>query len=118
MTTERETRMIELRKQGETYDEIAKQFGITKQRVQQVLAPYKIRRPAKRHDEKRYVFPNIVRWMNINDMSFAKFGATVGKAGAVVHRYITGKISPNFNFVVKVLEVTGMTFEEAFERRE
>ena len=68
---EREQRMVEMRMNGATYLQIAEAFGITKQRVQQIVGKRRGNnfRP---FTEERCVYPILREWLNDNKISLAE----------------------------------------------
>ena len=116
----RKEEMIAMREQGRTYEEIAKHFGVSRQRVFQIVGgtnPYHFVGVT----DEQCVYPTIRKWMNDNKISRNE-----------VTRMIYGNILPNNyrrtmcrlagrteigkDFIDKILELTGFTYEEAFVR--
>lgn len=60
MTDDRTARMIEMREQGASLQRIGDEFGLTRQRVHQLLAPYdELKRPSVSTTKIRRVFDGI-----------------------------------------------------------
>jgi transcriptional regulator len=62
----RKEKMIELRKQGMTYEEIAKEVGTSRQRVYQIIGGNYRRHRKFKEDE--IVYAGLRNWMNDHDM--------------------------------------------------
>ena len=114
---------IEMRDNGATYEEIGKHFGVSKQRVHTALGSFK--KNASIYTKIRY--KGLKRWFKETDTSFSGFAKLVGtnSSSAYVRKiqnWLTegGERERTFTIeqVKKMLEVTGMTFEELFEEDE
>lgn len=109
----------ELFEQGLTRTEIAKQLGISRQAVSQALARYN---PAyfKLITESNCIYPNIREWMNKNKVSMNEFVRRMGCASYAGNFYtlknnLTGKTDTKKSTIDKILAITGMTYELAFD---
>ena len=49
-------------------------------------------------------------------MLSAKFAKLLGCGSSTVGKYLSGKAQPNKQIIDKILEITGMTYEEAFKQ--
>lgn len=63
---------------------------------------------------EEYIYPNIAVWMMANDMPIMEFAAKLDIAHMTFKKYMTGKREPTKYMIDKILDVTGMTYEEAF----
>lgn len=114
-------KMRELRDQGMKQREIAELFGVSKQYVSTVCA---VHQPGKYIPVgKDCVYPNLKRWMNENRVSKSEMLRRMGlerhqnNMGRLT-RCIRGESQPRKDYIDKMLEVTGMTYEVMFERLE
>lgn len=64
------------------------------------------------------VFPAIEKWMRDNRMNQEDLGRKIGYTHQAISKIMSGKMPPSFDFVIAFLRLSGMTFEEAFRRRE
>ena len=121
--------MLEMRNNGATYQEIADTVGCSKQYVHQCLAKSKPEIKFMRGKGfciKRIVYKGIydhfVRNPEESVTSFAKkvFGHGNANGIDVIRKFITGVHDSYFNLthIKRMCEVTGLTFEELFERRD
>lgn len=110
----------EMRRQGKTYREIGEHFGVTYERVRQVLAHIE---PQPRYfnavQEKACVYPRLRDWMNRNMVSPYRLAAMMGyksipAAYTRLKERLAGRSEFRMRDIMGILEVTGMTFEEAF----
>lgn len=107
-----------LRDQGLRYREIAEQFGCTIQYVAIVCG---------KSNPSHFVpvgsscaYPNLREWMNKNKVSRNEFIRRMGLTIAPNNldrfgAYIRGEAYPRKNYIDKMLEVTGLTYEELFK---
>jgi YesN/AraC family two-component response regulator len=115
---EKQEKMIELRKQGMTYQEIANVLGCSKSYVGQLIGKNEECkfRPLT---EKDCIYVGIRNWMNTNKISKMHF---IRLIYGYVHPETYHRYMHIFNgggcyksTVDKILSVTGLTYEEAFK---
>ena len=116
----RKERMIELRKQGLTYEEIAAQVGISRQRVYQIIGGCHRRHRA--YTEEDCVYAGLRNWLNEHDVGMAQFvrsmyGEYHPTIRQRVKRIMSGKDCRK-SFIDRVLMATGLTYEQAFGDKE
>ena len=115
-------RCIQLRDEGYTHREIAEIVGVSRQRVHQVCGrntPGHFRP----YSEEDIVYPNWRKVMNENKLTKSEF---VRRMGLEVHHrsignltlYMAGKHYPMKRTIDKILEVTGLTYEQLFSRED
>ena len=114
---ERAAMMCKLNEEGKSYKEIAAIYGISKQRVYQILR--KGDKRYFRHISKRLVkYTGLRNWMNTNKISFNELVTRVFEYYHSEHyrrlfdRLRSGHLP--MPLIKKILEVTGLTFEECF----
>lgn len=109
--------MLQLRKEGLKYREIAELCGVSIQYVSTVCS---ISSPAYfKPVGEECIYPNLRDWMNKHKVSRMEF---LRRMGLTLHAsnyerlcgYITGKIYPRKPYIDKMLAVTGMTYETMF----
>ena len=115
----RKEEKMALREQGMTYQQIADHFGITYQAVAQTLSKYEPSR-FRYVTENGCVYPNIRNWMNRNKVTKSEFVRRLGLCNCYDNKarlasYLRGECDPSKSTIDKILAVTGMTYEEAFE---
>lgn len=116
MTKDQVKDMFSMRIDGYTLKEIGEKYGISRERVRQLLSNAAGGR--NRIIRKNYVYSNIENWMYENDINQEDIAKECGCCQNNVSAILTGKYKPSFDFVSAVLRMSGMTFEEAFQRRE
>ena len=111
-----------LREKGLTYKEIAKELGISRQAVAQVLSK----------EQKSYFRPwtadrcpyvGLRNWLNENQIVMAELLRRLGFApeSALHYRYrdyLSGRTELRKHTIDKLLEITGLTYEEAFRQED
>lgn len=111
---------IELRDNGATYEEIGAHFGVSRQRIHAALGPFK--KNAQIYTKIKY--KGLKKWFKETDSSFSQFAKLVGMKSTTayvrkVQNWLTEGAETERTFTIeqikKMLEVTGMTFEELFE---
>ncbi len=113
MTKEEKIDMFAMRLNGCTLQQVADKYGITRERVRQILFAYTA--PRK---EKVYAYPNISHWMAENGVTLSQLADNCKLSYNTVRGYLNGVREPNFIFVQYILKETGMPFEVAFQIRE
>lgn len=103
------------REAGETYNAIAKRFGVSRQAVWSGLNGK--RKPWQDITQSECIYPNLRGWMNDNRVSVPELSERVTgdrDNGASVRKWIAGHTNPNKKNIDKLLSVTGLTYEEMF----
>lgn len=105
----------EMRNKGMTYDEIAKEIGISRQ---QVWYSAKIGGFAGNSSKaNKVIYKGIQEWLIKHKMSLHDFCIKSGEdfgCNSKTWRFLTGDNKGNIFMIKKVLDVCGLTFEEAF----
>lgn len=112
MTREEKIEAFAMRLDGKTYEEIGKRFGLTKQRIEQILNV-----SGRDMSLKGIIYPNLCRHIREHYGSVPKFDDALGYAGRnpnLMYRRLRGEGTIAISEVRKILELTGMTFEECF----
>ena len=111
--------MVELRKQGKTYNEIASLMGTSKQRVHYLIGGKSdnLFRPVSR---ERCVWGGLQEWMNENKVCVAEltrrlYGHGNPSQQSLVRDRLAGKVNFQKDFIDNILRITGLTYEEAFK---
>ena len=116
MTKEDIVLMFKMRVDGMTLEEIGKEFGVTRQRVQQLLEA-NTKDPALRKVHGcECIYPALLDWMVTNCVSAYKLRKECGFGKTIDSFYarLRGVRPFDIDEIRKILDYTGMTFEEAF----
>ena len=70
----------------------------------------------KRGYTGKVVYPNILKWLDDHDMTFLDFAIETGLGDNAAANVIYGRHDPQKHVIDKILELTGMTYEEAFRK--
>lgn len=116
---EREAEMMEMRRAGASYTEIAERFGLSKQRVYQIVG---VRNKAyfKPITQAQCVYPYLRKWMNDNEVSVAELcrrmrGNAAGTNLSEVGHILTGKGKcMQKKTIDKLIKATGLKYEKLF----
>lgn len=113
MTREQKIDMFAMRVNGFTLQEIADKYGVTRERVRQILAKSCSESGISR---KNYIYPNIADWMRENKVTQKMLSDKLGCSKATVSSYLIGRHSPSFEFINVILDITKMPYEVAFSK--
>ena len=72
-------KMFEMRVKGATLQEIGDKFGITRERVRQILKSTISRETSMIRGREGIIYPNISKWLKDNDISISEFTEMLGK---------------------------------------
>ena len=104
---------------GYNFCEIAEKFGVTRQYVQAHYAGY-YRRNGRKDLGAEIVYPNLREWFRANRMNFRKMAKIIygNESHCVsIKRVLVGKtVYLNMEVVRRMIEATGMTYEEMFAK--
>ena len=109
-----------MRESGMTLREIAEKKGISFQRVAQICGGMYAKYSRGTRKQNAVIFKGLREWLSTNKISRAKFCDMLGyESGTATRVRLNSKLYGctefKMNEIKKILEVTGMTFEEAFE---
>lgn len=119
MTKEDVIVMFTMRVNGSTFDEIGKEFGVTRERIRQILEA-NTKDPAMKGMKKsagcKCIYPALADWMVANCCPAYKLRKESGvcKSMTTLYYKLQGRNPFNLDEIKKLLAYTGMTFEEAF----
>jgi transcriptional regulator with XRE-family HTH domain len=107
------------RAKGKTYREIAEQYGVTRQAIADACGKYEEGK-FKPWTEERCIYPNLRKWLNENKVSMKEFirragNIPGGNTDSLFRNYFKGKNEPRKGVIDKMLEVTGLTYEQLWE---
>lgn len=94
---------------GHTMQEISDQFGVSKQRIQQLFP-----NAEKRYEDDHCIYPNLAMWQRDNHVSIKTLAEHLGASSQQTVRWLRGEYFPTKKIIDKILALTGMTYEEAF----
>ena len=112
--------MREKLESGMTLQEVGEELGITRQRVAQLVGSIR----EMREFTKTYsVYYGIDSWMKFNRVTYARFARMLGYAPSASNqrnlaRRLMGTVEVSKSWIDAVLKLTGLTYEEAFSRRD
>lgn len=113
MTIDQKVEAYRMRLEGASLQSIADTFGVTRERIHQILPG---EGKSWRDDAvlSRCAYPGIAQWLFDNRINYAKFAGLTGFAQATISRWMNGTHKLSKSAIDKILEVTGMTYEQAF----
>ena len=112
MTKEQKIEIYSMLLDGATYTECASKFGVSRQYVHQLFS-----RPIGCSVERRiekYKYKNLVKWIYDNGYKLSTFPVAINISVSNFNNLMSGHHDPSKKVIDKILDVTGMTYEEAF----
>lgn len=114
LTNEQKKIAKEMLDNGSTYREVGEHFGLSRQRIH-TLFPSSSRRARRKAGEYNYIYPNVNKFMKDNkNLSLMQMCRDVKISPNHLHRIFYGEVSPSKNVIDRLLNYTGMTYEEMF----
>lgn len=115
MTIDKKVEAFRMRLEGHTYEEIASKLGCSKQYIQQEIGGGQM----QPRSSFSCIYPNIEKYRRKNHLTISSFANLIGASGASsLSRMLGNHGNPKKKLIDKILEVTGMTYEEAFKTEE
>lgn len=115
MTREQKIEIFTMRMDGATYQEIGDKFGVTRQCVEQILHIQDRRRSKI---STLCVYSGLSKFIDDKCLLYKQIANMVGlKSISAVREKIKGTRPFNINEIERILEKTGMTFEECFKKK-
>lgn len=107
-------KMFEMHQSGISHAEIAREFGISRQRVHQIVGNCHDRGVPGRNITK-CAFPGLVNWMNSNGVTIKRLAEDLNIMHlGTLRSKLWGKNIFTLPEIKAILAYTGLTFEEAF----
>lgn len=119
MTREEKIEAFAMRLDGETYQEIADKFGVTRQYIHQMLGGD--RRSKVALNDRGFIYPNLMKWMIENGVPIYELYKKMGYKSSdcsKIYQRLRGESRFTISDIRKILEITKLSFEECFEIRE
>ena len=119
-STKRIFQMLEMKKNGATYDEIGKAFNVSKQRVAQIIGD-EVKGHFKLITPNVCIYPNLRKWMNDNRITKSEltrrfYGNTTPNNIVAVGNFLRGTTKAvTKKHIDKYIAITGLTYEQLFE---
>lgn len=111
MTNEQKVEVYRMRLNGATLQECADKFGVTREYIRQIT-------PAVRGNRRCFkvcIYPGVAKWLEDNDWTFSQLADKSGVSVAALETFLTGRGGTSKRTIDRLLEITGMTYEEAFK---
>lgn len=110
--------MDRLKRNGKTYQYIADLYGISRQRVYQILGKMD-QRYFKIIPKEKVVFSGLRNWLNENKINITELCRRIFGNYHTVQRerlntYLNGKHVMSMPMILKIIDITGLTFEQLF----
>ena len=117
MTKEEKVEMFRMRLEGKTLQEIGNKYGITRERVRQILS-YGSKEEKVLKIKKYCIYKKISEYMAKNHITVGEIGEILGICRTSVVYKLKGDTAFKIDEIKKILKFTGMTFEECFATEE
>lgn len=111
MTKEEKIQAYSMLLDGHTLVEVGDKFGVSKQRIDQMFHATNIRVEMA---AESCVYPNISKWMIANRSGFAVIARACETSTNAVRYALTTGGNIRKRTIDSILQLTGMTYEEAF----
>lgn len=112
LSTSDKIEAFSMRLNGSSLQEIADKFGVSRQCIFQIVPTGTSYRLSNNYES--CIYPNIRRFLIENRYSYHRFADLCAVSLTCMHNALIGRVSPHKSTIDKILEVTGMTYEEAF----
>lgn len=113
VSKEDKIKMFEMRLDGKTLQQIGDAYGISRERVRQILDFGKVDR---RTSIEKMIYPNIARWMRDNNENPTHIAKLIAVTPSIFIDFLQGKRDMRFSVgTIKQLEqIMEMQFDELF----
>lgn len=116
MTKEEKMEMFSMRLEGYSLQRIGDRYGISRERVRQILSRATSPQTPKKG---QCIYPNFRSWLEEQGISINGFSKMIGKEKPTrLYHVLSGRVFPKKNEIDEMLEATGMTYEEFFYQPE
>lgn len=112
MTNEDKAKAYLMRLSGNTIQQVADKFCVSKQYISQCFPTRKNER--SNSFKKKCIYPNIKTFLDEQGLSYSQFSLDCGIAPQTIYRALSGTCEPSKITIDAILKATGMTYEKAF----
>lgn len=115
MTKEQKEEVKRLSDAGVTYQAIGERFGVSKQRIHQIVT-----RPSRRRKQPKTAgikYPRIKQYLEEHNVRVTAFATACGVTNTTMWENLRGG-GMRKSTIDAILKVTGLTYEEAFSEEE
>lgn len=116
MTREQKEEAYQLREMGATLQYLGDKYGVTRERIRQILEVYEARRHGISDSLKNCKYPALRHWMIVNDANYTRLAKLCGTTMDAIRNGLTEKTDIKKKTIDAILSVTGFTYEEAFKK--
>ena len=114
MNIEEKIDICAMKLNGYTLQEIGDKYGVSRERIRQILQGICNPKPRRCHAD--WLYPNIAKWANESRISNNRLGELLGVTNTAVRNYMIGKRDLPKRVIDKLIEISGMTYEKLFEK--
>ena len=93
---------------GKTYREIAAEYGVSFQAVQQAATK------ERKECSCRCIWEGLACWMEENDVSVKELAKKIGASYSSLRAWMIGKNDPSKRYIDALLKLTGWSYEDLF----
>lgn len=115
MTSNQRKKAFNLLEDGANYQETADVVGCTREEIAEVFG--KMFRDKERRAKHDGAYPAIHEWKQEHGYNNHDLALLCGVHPGTVNNYLRGSMAATKGFIDKILELTGMTYEDAFRKR-
>ena len=114
MTKEDKLKMMEMRLDGYTLNEIGEHFAISSQRVSQLFKEMLAEK--KNEAANKIIYPGLKKWMLENRITVCRMNTELGMTKNHNHfmNILSGKGKLTIDYIKAIIKYTGCSFEELF----
>lgn len=115
MTKQEKLEMFSMRLDGCTFAEIGRRFNVSRQYVEQTLRGTP--RKKSQSNSEKCIYKGLSNYISSEGMTLCQLAEIVGLSSTgttTIRKKITGRRKFNITEIKKILELTGLSFEECF----
>ena len=116
MTREQKAEMYKLRQEGMTLKDLGKRYGVSRERIRQLVAKRENNLRGISNRLKRCVYPGIRYWMIVNEYTYQQFADECGVSMETIRNVLIGHTKPHQGTIEAILKKTGLSYEDAFRK--
>lgn len=114
MTREQKIDMFTMRLDGYTLQQIGDKYGITRERVRQILSPRE--HSTDIYAPKSCIYPALGKWMNDNKVNAVALAKLADVSQATIYNTLRGVHSPSYYTQTALHTVTGLPYDVMFQK--
>lgn len=116
MTDKQKVEALQMLLNGATYEEVGRKYMLSTETIRKMFSNI-LDRGTRRHSRVECIYQGLGEWCEKNGYTAHSFEKKLGVGNGVMRKAFRGESYLRMDNIDKILDLTGMTYEECFAKR-